>query len=272
MISGKQKHININKVQKNPRAHKNKIGTPPPPPKKKTKKGEFYGHGFSCRKNAFFQVSIKLAHPFPAPELRQEKNKLNFLWPKMARLGPRFGPPKSPEKVYVYVPLLRSFPANEAHKLFSGGPKSGVLGGGQKVYVEKVYVLFPSLNATRCVRSPMISGKEKTHKHKQSCGIVPGLGGCQKVVYVCVFFFSFLVGEKKHINKIPPKIPGQSREIFVYVFVLYVFFFAPYYPSFPCFLRVSERMRERESDRVKESLPWNPTFRRGGGVQKPMGG
>ena len=26
--------------------------------------------GFSCRKNAFFQASIKLAHPFPAPELR----------------------------------------------------------------------------------------------------------------------------------------------------------------------------------------------------------
>ena len=25
--------------------------------------------GFSCRKNAFFQASIKLTHPFPAPEL-----------------------------------------------------------------------------------------------------------------------------------------------------------------------------------------------------------
>ena len=62
----------------------------------------------------------------------------------MARLGPLFDPPNRPEKVYVYVPLLRSFPGNEAHKLFSGGPKWGVLGGGQKVYVEKVYVLFPS--------------------------------------------------------------------------------------------------------------------------------
>ena len=41
------------------------------------------------------------------------------------------------------------------------------------------------------------SGKEKTHKHKQICGIVPGLGGCQKVVYV---FFSRVIpygGEKK---------------------------------------------------------------------------
>ena len=35
------------------------------------------------------------------------------------------------------------------------------------------------------------------------------------------------MGEKKHINKIPPRIPGQSRENFFYVFFLYVFFFAP---------------------------------------------
>ena len=28
--------------------------------------------------------------------------------------------------------------------MFSGGPTWGVLGGGQKVNVEKVYVLFPS--------------------------------------------------------------------------------------------------------------------------------
>ena len=72
-----------------------------------------------------------------------------------------------------------------------------------------------------------MSGKEKTHKHKQIRGIVPGLGGCQKVFYVFFFFFffgSFLMGERKHINKIPPKIPGQSRENFVYVFFLYVFF------------------------------------------------
>ena len=56
--------------------HKNKIGTcPPPPPKKKPKypplKRGICGHGgFSCRKNAIFQRPIKLAQPFPAPELR----------------------------------------------------------------------------------------------------------------------------------------------------------------------------------------------------------
>ena len=48
--------------------------------------------------------------------------------------------PKIPPKKFMWVPLLRSFPGNEAHKFFFWG----VLGGGQKVYVEKVYVLCPS--------------------------------------------------------------------------------------------------------------------------------
>ena len=74
--------------------------------------------------------------------------------------------------------------------------------------------------------NPLISGKEKTHKHKQICGIVPGLGGCQIFVYV---FFRVIPygGEEKHINKVPPKIPGQSRETFVYVFFSLCVFFVP---------------------------------------------
>ena len=63
----------------------------------------------------------------------------------MARLGPIFDP-QNPPKKFMWVPLLRSFPGNEARKLFSGGPKWGVLGGGHKVYAEKVYVLVPSPN------------------------------------------------------------------------------------------------------------------------------
>ena len=37
------------------------------------------------------------------------------------------------------------------------------------------------------------------------------------------------MGEKKHINKITPKIPGESREYFVFMcfVLLYVFLFAP---------------------------------------------
>ena len=68
-----------------PRAHKNKIGTSPPPKPKippPPKNEEFYGHGFSCRTDVFFfQASIKLAQPFPAPELRtQILRTQGFFW------------------------------------------------------------------------------------------------------------------------------------------------------------------------------------------------
>ena len=45
-----------------------------------------------------------------------------------------------------------------------------------------------------------------------------------------MFFFRAIpyMGEKKHISKIPPKIPGQSREHFVYGFFSLCVFFAPH--------------------------------------------
>ena len=46
---------------------------------------------------------------------------------------------------FMWVPFLRPFPGNEAHQLSSGAPKVGVVGGVQKVYVVKVYVLFSPL-------------------------------------------------------------------------------------------------------------------------------
>ena len=43
----------------------------PPPQKNKPQNEEFYGHGgFPAERRHFFQVSVKLAQPFPAPELR----------------------------------------------------------------------------------------------------------------------------------------------------------------------------------------------------------
>ena len=48
----------------------------------------------------------------------------------------------------MWVPFLRSFPGNEAHELFFSGCsiKNGAFWvGGQKVYVEKVDVLFRPL-------------------------------------------------------------------------------------------------------------------------------
>ena len=72
--------------QKNPRAHKNKIGTSPPKTQNTPflKRGILWTFGFSCRKSAFFQASIKLTRPFPAPELRRHEAfselKINALW------------------------------------------------------------------------------------------------------------------------------------------------------------------------------------------------
>ena len=59
-------------TQKNPRAHKNKIGTSPPPPQKPKyppPNEEFYGHGFSCRKNAIFPRAHKIGAAISGPRI-----------------------------------------------------------------------------------------------------------------------------------------------------------------------------------------------------------
>ena len=58
--------------QKNPRAHKNKIGTPPPPnPKSPPLKWGILWTQVFLQKERIFQAPIKLAQPFfPGPELR----------------------------------------------------------------------------------------------------------------------------------------------------------------------------------------------------------
>ena len=46
-----------------------KSALPPPPKKKPPKKGEFYGHCFSCRKNAFFPGVHKIGAPISGPRI-----------------------------------------------------------------------------------------------------------------------------------------------------------------------------------------------------------
>ena len=54
--------------QKNPRAHKNKIGTPaPPPPPPKTR--NLWTWVFSCRKNAIFPGVHKIGAPISGPRI-----------------------------------------------------------------------------------------------------------------------------------------------------------------------------------------------------------
>ena len=58
------------------------------------------------------------------------------------------------------------FPGNDALKLSSGGPKWGALGGGQKVYVEKVYVLFRSPTNLRWGRNYFCEGQKVPQSSK----------------------------------------------------------------------------------------------------------
>ena len=67
--------MDLSTNQKNPRAHNNKIGTSPLLPQTQNTppalKREFYGHGgFPAERTQKFEAPIKLAQPFPAPELR----------------------------------------------------------------------------------------------------------------------------------------------------------------------------------------------------------
>ena len=85
-----------------------------------------------------------------------------------------------------------------------------------------------TLNANISARLSRLARERKTHKHKQICGIAPGLGGRQNFLYVVFFFGSFLMGEKKHINKVPPpqkkSRDNPAKNLFA-CFLLYVFFF-----------------------------------------------
>ena len=69
--------------------------------------------------------------------------------------------------------------------------------------------------------------RKKTHKHKHICGIVPGMGGWQKFVYV---FFSghSLWGRKTHKQNPPPKSRDNPVKIlFMHFFSLCVFCRSP---------------------------------------------
>ena len=66
-------------LQKNPRAHKNKIGTPPPPPKPKIpppppKRRNFMDMAFSCRTDAFFPGVHKIGAAISGPRTADNKN------------------------------------------------------------------------------------------------------------------------------------------------------------------------------------------------------
>ena len=80
----------------------------------------------------------------------------------------------------------------------------------------------------RHLKNNKYSGTEKTHKHEQICGIVPGLGGRQNFVYV--FFRVIPYGGERTHKQNSPKNPGTIPWRFclrVFSLCECVFFFAP---------------------------------------------
>ena len=87
--------------------------------------------------------------------------------------------------------------------------------------------LEPLLTAMVQVLPSLTVRERKKHINiNKFAGLSRDWGGAKKL-FMC-FFRVIPYGGEKHINKIPPKIPGQSREKFVYVFFsLCVFFSLP---------------------------------------------
>ena len=89
----------------------------------------------------------------------------------MARLGPPFWPQNPPEKSLCGSFFLRPFQEMRHINFFLGAQNGGVLGGGQKVYVEDVYVLFrpPTIEYQRTAKGA--SGKGPRQKKSKSVKI-----------------------------------------------------------------------------------------------------
>ena len=63
----------------------------------------------------------------------------------MAEIGPFGTPfltPKIPPKKFMWVPFLRPFPGNEAHKYFFLGAQNGVFWLGAKKFMLKKFMCF----------------------------------------------------------------------------------------------------------------------------------
>ena len=103
-----------------------------------------------------------------------------------------------------------------------------------KVEPEPQEPLYMNRNHT----IPLKLGGEKNNKHEQLLGVVPGMGGGVKFVYVLPFSWGERETHKQISQEIsgncrdspgtvPRIIPGQSRENFVYVFSSSLVFSGP---------------------------------------------
>ena len=91
-------------------------------------------------------------------------------------------------------------------------------------YLSAQDILSSSASSHECACS-LSQGKKKHISINKCAGLSQDWVGVKKL-FMC-FFRVIPYGGEKHINKIPPKIPGQSRETSVYAFCSLCIFWAP---------------------------------------------
>ena len=111
-------------------------------------------------------------------------NELNSLWPKMARLGPPFWPPKSPRKSLCRSPFFRGF---EKGLATDKPPKRA-----QKVLQKYVHLLLRGRRKKGTEKSsPWISGLSRASSRQPPLSANP---------FSKLLIFAFSSQEMRHIN------------------------------------------------------------------------
>ena len=152
--------------------------------------------------------------------------------------------PKIPAIFQCKIP--RQIRKKNIHKMFLESRQSKKKGIPHR---RKRYNVCPQwCRDTRTVTSARdIQGKKKHININKFAGLSRDWG-VPKRLFMC-FFQVIPYGGGKHINKIPPKIPGQSRENFVYVFCsLCVFFSYPRHHTFPVNFKVWPKSAQQSRD------------------------
>ena len=102
-------------------------------------------------------------------------------------------------------------------------------------------------------------GKKKHMNINKFAGLSRDWVGA-KNLFMCLFSGHSLWGKNTHTNKVPQKIPGQSREIFVYVFFSLCVFFAPnFHPLSPLSLVYQKSQRFRKGVGGRELATNDPS-------------
>ena len=97
--------------------------------------------------------------------------------------------------------------------------------GNTRMYPRSVFWYRGPSAKTTLLETTLLQGEKHININK-CAGLSQDWVGGQNI-FMCFFSGHSLWGRKKHIDKVPPKIPKQSREKSVYVLFALCVFFTP---------------------------------------------